>query len=445
MNYILPPTTYPVQKNKISPALPEFELPNGFENKNAYLEYLVFKGARVMYGSTIPNNVANRLKFELDVVREKDYADYFLIIADLVRAAREEFNLYVGPGRGSSASSLICYCLGITKIDPLQYDLLFEQLVRLDKNILPDIDIDCEDGAKDVLTEYLKDKYNEICVANIIYYIRKRDNMTDIFGYGVHCSGIALSKEPLSYYTPLTKVDNKVVTVYDGFRIEDAGPVKIDVLECDYLKSIHQILDLIKDKKHIDIDLDNIPTDDICTLGAFSRNETKGISLLSLPQLNKYIMSIKNLSFDDLLALVSLNNPYSKDLIPEFIARKNGDVQTTYLIPIMGKYLNTTCGMMIYHEQFMLLIRAIANFTREESYEIRKAVCMRKTDKIAIFHEMFIDRGKNKGYSTDILEEIWNSKSPFLVGKSHYVCYTMIAYQMMYLKVHYPDEFFEVL
>lgn len=448
MNYIIPPTTCPELPKKIAPALPNYPLPEGYENANAYLEYLAFQGATKLYGSSIPEEVVGRLQFELDIIKEKNVADYFLIIEDMVRIAREGFNILVGPGRGSSAGSLICYCLGITKVDPLKHDLLFERFLSPERNVMPDIDIDCEQGSMDIIVDYLKERYGETNVSYILTYNHARDNERTFISHGIHACDVAMSKLPLSYYTPMAMVDGKVVTVYDGHIIEDAGPIKIDILDWDMLTQMHKIIDLIKQKKQISIDIDSIDTNDQSTLDAFANGETNGVTQFSSNSIKKILLSMKSPKFEDLCALNAMYRPGPMDFIPDYISRKNGDSAIKYQLPIMEKYLKQTHGVMVYQEQLMLLLRLIANFTRAESDDCRKAIGKRKKDKVDVFHTKFIDGGISNGYDKCVLEEVWNKMDKdgvYLFNKSHTVCYTFLAFQMMYLKVHFPDEFYMVI
>lgn len=447
MDFILPPINYPIPSKKVALDLPDFELPDGFDNEKNYLEHLVFERAAELYGNPLPECVNTRLNFELEIIMGKGFSNYFLIIEDMVRIARNRYNLYVGPGRGSAAGSLVCFCLGITKIDPLKHDLLFERFINPDRNVLPDIDVDCEDGTRVVLIEYLKEKYGDSSVTNIIAYQRSKDKLRTITGYGVHACGIALSRLPISYYSPLTKIDNTVVTVYDGSNIEDAGPVKIDILDWDVMTKMNNILNLIRDTQHIEIEINSIPLDDQYTLEAFSHGETNNIDMFSSNRLKSVLKSFNNISFDDLVALHTMYRPGLIEYIPEYISKKNGKMPIEYKLPVMEKYLKQTSGLMLYQEQLMLLVRMVANFSRSEGDELRKALGKKKEDKLVIFHQKFIDGGKTNGYSDKILEDIWSDwykQGLYLFNKSHAVCYTMIAYQMMYLKVHYPDEFAKI-
>ena len=167
MNIISPPFIYPIPPEKVKPSLPDFPLSEDVD-RFSYLMQLVSDGLAKRKVSNPSKDFLDRLNFELEIIDEKDYANYFLIVADLVRAAKEDFNLFVGPGRSSAAGSLVCYCLGITDVDPTKHGLLFERFISPDRLILPDIDIDIEDGGKDILIQYLKDKYGDDHVTHII-------------------------------------------------------------------------------------------------------------------------------------------------------------------------------------------------------------------------------------------------------------------------------------
>lgn len=441
MDYIEPPFVYPIPKVKVAPAPPDFPLPQGYDTCEEYLEHLVSQNGIGKHST----EYSDRLAYELEIIKSHNgTANYLLIVWDLILAAKNKFHIAVGPGHGSVAGSLVCYCLGITKVDPLKYNLLFERFISPDRDILPDIDIDFEDKAQDILVEYLKEKYGESCVSRIIAYNRAKDKERTIIGHGVHACGIALSNLPMSYYSPLTKVDNTVVTIYDGYHIEDAGPVIIDILDFNELTKLHKILNIIKKDKGINVDIDSIPIDDYNTLEAFANAETNGIFLFSSNRLKEQLMKLKSPTFEDLCAIHTLYRPGLIESIPEYISRKNGTSMIEYPLPIMEKYLKDTYGMMIYQEQIMLLSRCIANFSRQESDELRKAIGKLKKDKIDLFHQKFLGGGGSNGHSIEILESIWSDwckRGLFLFNKSHAICYTFLAYQMMYLKVHFPDEF----
>ena len=451
MKLIDPPFIYPIPTEKVKPSLPDFPLSEDVD-RFVYLMQLVSDGLAKRKVSNPSKEFLDRLNFELEIIDEKDYVNYFLIVADLIRAAKEDFNLFVGPGRSSAAGSLVCYCLGITEVDPIKHDLLFERFINLDRYVLPDIDIDVEEGGKDILIQYLKDKYGDDHVTHIITYAMKenrgRIEERTIVGHGIHACGVAVSKLPTSSYTSLTKVDDIVVTVYDGHCIEDAGPVKFDILDFKVLEQMHIIQDCIKADVDKEFDVSCIPADDQATLDAFHRGETEGIFMFEPAAIKKCLRIIHSVSFCDLVALNTMYRPGLMDYIPDFIARKNGQSKIEYALPCMEKYLSETYGMLIYQEQLMLLIQNIAGLSRADSDILRKAFAKKKDEVLNEMRPRFILGGMANGYSESVLQSLWEQwyvDGRYCFNKSHAVCYTKLAYQMMYLKVHFPKEFYTVM
>ena len=442
---IEPPTVYPTPSQKVAQDLPRVQLPAKFKDYKSYLRALAGEGAVRRYGCPLPEAVAERLDYELSVINDDD-ALYFIIIQDLVRAALDR-NLMVGPGRGSAPGSLICYCLGITMMDPIKYSLLFERFITSDRTKLPDIDIDAEVGALDKLTEYLKETYGREHVANIITYSCDKVYSHKVVGHGVHACGIALSRLPISHYTPLTKVDGKVVTVYDGITIEDAGPVKIDILESEILTLMHRLINVIKEKRHVELNVDMLPFDDQDTLEAFTKGYGAAL-LCGGERLAKILATLPSPTFDDMVAIYSLDRPGIIDLLPEYIMRKRDPGKTAYPLQGMKEVLQGTYGLLIYQEQLMQLAREIANFTRDEADGLRKAFSKKDSILLLQLCDKFINGGVSNGYPVGELEKVWNSwqkEAPSLFNKSHAVCHTMMAYQIQYLRVHFADEFRQIV
>lgn len=245
MHYITPPTVYPTLDREVSPELLAYPIPQGFANADEYLSFLVRHQASSIYGDSLPQLVEERISMELNAIKVARCADYFLIIEDLVRIARSKYKFLIGVGRASFAGSLVCYCLGITKVDPLTHNLLFERFFPDNENLLPDIDLEFEDNSRESLWSYLREKYGEDRVTHIITYLYGRKPSSGIMGHGIHICGIALSREAISRYSPLTIVQDKIVTIYEGNQIEKAGVVKLDILDSDILTQIAQTLSLI--------------------------------------------------------------------------------------------------------------------------------------------------------------------------------------------------------
>ena len=442
---IEPPTVYPTPSQKVAQDLPRVQLPAKFKDYKSYLRVLADEGAVWRYGSHLPETVKERLDYELSVISDDD-ALYFIIIQDLVRAAHDR-NLMVGPGRGSAPGSLICYCLGITMVDPIKHGLLFERFITSDRTKLPDIDIDAEVGALGELTEYLKETYGREHVANIITYCRDKDCPNKVVGYGVHACGIAMSRLHMSHYTPLTKVNGKVVTVYDGMTIEEAGPVKIDILESEILTLMHRLINIIREKRHVELNIDMLPLDDQNTLEAFTKGYGAAL-LCGGERLAEILAKLPSPTFDDLVAIHSLDRPGVIDSLPEYILRKRDPGKIAYPLQGMKEVLQGTYGLLIYQEQLRQLTKVIANFSRDETDDLCKA--FRKKDSAMLLRlcDKFVNGGVSNGYPVGELEKVWcrwQKEAPSLFNKSHAVCHTMMAYQIMYLRVHFADEFRQIV
>lgn len=353
-------------------------------SSKAYLRQQVMQGAIERYGNTFVDSPAfiNRVETELQTICTKeDTVIYLLIVADLVHAAHE-MGIMVGPGRSSVAGSLVAYCLKITNIDPLKYGLLFERYYS-DTHLLPNIDIDVEEGERDKVLEYISLKYGE------------------------------------------------------------TGPWKTHIVELTVLRMIKRCLNDLKQVHGINLDINSIPKDDEQTFKLFQEGRTSDIFQFQSEDMQKYLRELVPNSFEELVAINAMYRPGPMDNIPHYIARKHGMEPIQYEIPVMETFLKETYGIIVYQEQVMSLSREIANFTPTES----KALCCGKKPIIETeLRDKFITGGIKNGYTEDKLNKVWtlittNPWYKFL--KAHAVCYTWLGYQEAYLKAHYPVEFMD--
>ena len=487
-----------------------------------YLRKLTMDGAHKRYGDPVPDDIQERIDFELGVMRNMGFPGYFLIVQDFIAAARE-MGVSVGPGRGSAAGSVVAYCLKITDVDPLKYDLLFERFLNPDRISLPDIDVDFDDDGRYKILEWITDKYGKERVAHIITYgsmaakssikdvarvedldLKESNNLAnmvpqrfkedpktgkapkvtvknclklvpemanayqngpqkikDVLKYasqldgtvrqiGIHACGVIIGADDLSNFAPLATVEDKatkqdiIVTQYEGSVIEDVGLIKMDFLGLKTLTIIKEALSNIKKSRGIDVDIDSIPLDDPETYKLFCDGDTVATFQFESAGMQKYLKELKPSKFEDLIAMNALYRPGPMDYIPQFIRRKHGDEEITYDIPVMEKYLQDTYGITVYQEQVMLLSRLLANFTRGESDNLRKAMGKKQRDKLDHLKPKFIKQGTENGYDPKILEKIWGDWEKFAsyaFNKSHATCYSWVAYQTAYLKAHYRAEF----
>lgn len=501
--------------------LPLFPIPKEYKSEYEYLKELTIFGAHQIYGKQLPSEVKERLQFEFSVIKTKGSAMYLLIIQDLINAMRNDYGVIVGPGRGSVAGSLVCYCLGISKIDPLKYDLLFERFDNFNYNRLPDIDIDFDKEGRYFAEKYLEDKYGKENCAHIVTFdkmdpkkammkVAKLDKIPNsvsnalnkkipkslpgwvkkemkficnyipaiqkaavsknpairklitntknldntICGMGIHACGLIVSQGPISNWVPVCTLVNPdngeriSCTQYSGWYVELTGLIKFDLLELNTLTEIKETLLKIKQSHGIDVNIDQIPIDDQKTFELFQQGNTIGVFEFDLNSLRKYLRELKPAVFEDLVALFILVLPGTDRYLPSYIAKKKGQKKIKYDIPCMERYLKDTCGITIYQEQLMNLSRLLANFTREESDILRKAMGKKKQELIDSLKPKFIEGGIKNGHDPKILEKVcadWEKYGAFAYCKSHAVCYTWLAFQTAYLKAHYPVEYMSTL
>ena len=491
-----------------------------------YLAHLAYKGAHERYGETLTEEQEERIKFELHIMKTMGFPGYFLIVMDFIRAAREELGVSVGPGRGSAAGSVVAYCLRITDLDPLKYDLLFERFLNPDRISLPDIDTDFDDAGRGKVLDWVSEKYGHTHVAHIITYgtmatksaiadvgrvqriplarvneikglIPEKSfpesikdekgkspkvNLKNCYKYvddlrallngdepqirdmltyaaqledtirqvGVHACGVIIGADDLTKFAPLSTVEDKatgkrvLVTEYDGHVVESVGLIKMDFLGLKTLTIIKECLKNIKKAHDIDIDIDHISIEDAETYKLFQEGRTVGVFQFESAGMRKYMKELKPTVMGDLIAMNALYRPGPMDYIPQFIRRKHGLEPVTYDIPVMEKYLKDTYGVTVYQEQVMLLSRLLANFTRGESDQLRKAMGKKIVKMLEELKPKFINGGKSNGHDEKTLEKIWADWEKFAsyaFNKSHAACYSWVAYQTAYLKAHYPAEF----
>ena len=448
-----------------APIVPGIYIPNGFGNERGekednYLEYLSFSKAKQIYGESLPEDVSDRLKFELEVIKKRGASGYFLFLQDVVNTAQLELGVWVGPGRGSAAGSLVCYCLGITKIDPLKHDLLFERFLSIEGTIFPDIDIDFdEEGREDVLV-LLQQIYGKECCAHIVAFstfpgdsvLRRR-----VRNLNVHACGFIVANDPITNWAPIATVgiedsegNDKILRCvqYDGRHVEKSGLIKFDFLGLKTLSQMREICMLIKTRKDENFNINTIPIDDEKTMKLFQTGQTEDVFLFDSQGMQKYLRDLHPTCFEDLTILNCMYRPGPMEYISTLVKQKHSKKEVKYMIPCMEKYLHNTYGIIVYQEQIMMLSRLIANFDRSESDLLRKAFGKRKMDVLSVLKPRFIEGGIRNGHKKNALEKVWNemeAKGMYAFNKSHAVCYTWLAYQMAYLKANYPEEFKQVM
>jgi len=410
------------------PIMPDFPLPDGFKDEGEYLRHITIEGAKKRYGDPIPEDILERINFELDTIIGMGFPGYFLITQDFINWAKDN-GVLVGPGRGSAAGSAVAFCTGITNIDPIKYDLLFERFLNPERISMPDIDIDFDDDGRQKVLDYVTEKYGKDKVAHICTFgtmatkssikdvarvlrldlsesnrlaklvpeapkmnfkkaykespelikekkspnplIKKTISLAEslegsVRQTGVHACGILIGKDPLDHHIPVmpTKDEDLLTTQYDGRFVEAIGLLKMDFLGLKTLSIIKEVIDNIKLSKGIDVDIEDIPIDDEKTFELFSEGHTTAIFQFESGGMKKYLKDLKPNRFEDLVAMNALYRPGPMEYIPSFIRRKHGEEKISYDHPLMEKYLRDTYGITVYQEQVMLQSRALGGFTR---------------------------------------------------------------------------------
>jgi len=399
---------------------PRYNLPEGEVSNESYLMRLCQEGLPKRY-SKITEELQHRLETEMGVIVNKQLASYLLIVRDFIFYARSK-GIPVGPGRGSAAGSLVCYLIGITDIDPLKYDLVFERFINPERESYPDIDVDFSDNRRSEVIEYVRRNYGADCVSQIITFGRmlSRGVVRDvgrvlkvplsevnaiaklipegqdvtlekslkeikelaelvhskpeyekliehalqlegtIRNAGIHAAGVVIAPEPLGDLVPLYKAsEGDICTQFDMWNIESIGLLKVDLLGLKTLTIIEQALKLIK-KRHGAIDLDSIPLDDPKTFELFSKGQTVGIFQFESSGMRENLVKLKPDRFEDLIAMNALYRPGPMKHIEEFIERRHRRRKIIYLHPMLADILDETYGVIVYQEQVIKIANLLA-------------------------------------------------------------------------------------
>ena len=490
--------------------LPEFPIPES-EGKivaDEYLEKLARKGLEKKFDKVNPE-AEKRLEYELDVIKKMKYAGYFLIVQDFIDAARQK-DIPVGLGRGSAAGSLVAYSLGITDVDPLKYDLLFERFLNPDRISMPDIDIDFCYERRDEVIDYVKDKYGKKNVAQIITFgtmasrgvirdvsrvlgipipvadtISKKipihqgkpmplekafdklpelkklkeegdEKIQELIEYSktleglsrhasVHAAGIIIAPGDITDYAPLcTSSDKQVTTQWTMGWAEAIGLLKMDFLGLRNLTVIHNTELMIREKYDKDFSIRDIPLDDSKTFKLFGKGQTVGIFQFESAGMQDYLRKLKPNRVEDLIAMNALYRPGPMDMIDDFIGRKKGKKEFTYLHPKLETILKETYGIIVYQEQVMRITSELGGFSLGEADIMRRIMGKKKKEEMLSQKEKFFNGCIKNGIDKKIAQQIADLIEKFAsygFNKSHSAAYALIAYQTGYLKSNYPAEF----
>ncbi len=456
-------------------ALPKFDIPKTFKTEDDYLKHLAFKGAARRYPTLTPE-IKERLEFELETIKKTGYPGYFLIVQDFTSKARE-MGVAVGPGRGSAAGSAVAYCIGITNVDPIAYDMLFERFLNPDRVSLPDIDIDFDDEGRDKVLNYVIEKYGHNQVAQIITYgtmaakssirdcarvmelpladanylakmiperpgttlakafeeVRELDDIrkgTDkrsevlkqaiviegsLRNTGTHACGVIITPQDMTDLIPVStaKDSTMLVTQFDNSVVENAGMLKMDFLGLTTLTIIKTALKNIKRRQGVDVDMEKIPLDDAKTYQLYQRGEVTGTFQFESEGMQNYLRALKPDKFEDLIAMNALYRPGPMEYIPNFISRKHGREAIRYDLPVMEEFLKDTYGITVYQEQVMLLSQKLANFSKGDADVLRKAMGKKQKDVLDKMKDKFIGGCKKNGHDERIADKIWKDWEAF--------------------------------
>jgi DNA polymerase-3 subunit alpha len=491
--------------------LPNFTVPEG-ETPDSYLEKLTWDGIKKKYGTLLPPETIDRVKYELMTIEKMDYASYFLIVADFINWAKAN-GIQVGPGRGSAAGSIVAYALSITNIEPLKYGLIFERFLNLERISMPDIDVDfCFERRSEVI-EYVTKKYGSDHVAQIITFgtmaargairdvgrvlqipLPEVDKIAKLVPFGpdvtlgsalssvkelkamyegdariktlldtalkvegavrhasVHAAGVVISQKPIMEYAPLQKLDeNVLVTQYTMEDLEKIGLLKMDFLGLRNLTMIAHAVEILKKNQGIELDISNLPMDDLKTYSLFSAGETIGVFQLESRGMQSLIKDLRPSTFEEIIALLALYRPgpLESGMVEDYVRRKQRKVPIKYELPELEPILRGTYGVILYQEQVMEIASKIAGFSLGQADVLRAAMGKKKVKEMEKQKEHFIDGAVKRGVSKHKATELFNLCAKFAgygFNKSHSTSYAFISYQTAFLKANYPAEFMAAL
>jgi DNA polymerase-3 subunit alpha len=444
-----------------------------------------------------------RLEEELGVIASKNFASYFLVVADMINWAKDN-DIRVGPGRGSAAGSLVCYALGITDVDPIKYDLLFFRFINPERNDFPDIDTDFEDRRRKEVKDYLKKKFKHVASISTYTYFKDKGVVRDaarvfmvplqevnralkpvdtfedfidspntkefrtrypevvwlaerlrgrIRSVGVHAAGVVVAKDDIRKYAPVEsredaqdKVSGRIpVVAYDMDTVADIGLIKLDALGLKTLSVMSDTIKSIKERTGKDISLSELPMDDPKVYKMLSDGYTKGVFQAEATPYTNLLIKMGVDKFEDLAASNALVRPGAMNTVgASYIKRKHGDEAVQFIHPIMKPFTENTYGVIIYQEQVMQACVHLGGMTWSEADKVRKIIGKKKDAKeFDQFKDRFID-GASKHISKKQAETLWHTfeaHAGYSFNRSHAVAYSMLSYYAAWLKTYYPLEF----
>lgn len=476
------------------------------ENSSLYLKNLCVKALKEK--KITSDEYIKRLMHELKLIDKMNFSDYFLVVWDYVKFAREK-KILMSPGRGSVGGSLVAYLLNITTIDPIENNLLFERFLNSERISMPDIDIDFEDEKRDLVISYVRNKYGFKNVAQIVTfstlkgksslrdigrvlniendlinkmtklvpidtplakaykeslklqeYVNKTNKTKELYEIaikveglhrqsGVHAAGVVISNDEISNICPLIEIEsNSFVTQYSMEYLEELGLIKMDFLGLRNLSIISNVLNLTRKHYEKEIDLISIPLDDEKVFKLLANGDTLGIFQLESQGMKKTLMKIKPNSLEDIIATSSLFRPGPMANIPIYIKRKHDKEEIEYLHNDLKPILKSTYGIIIYQEQIMQIVQKIASFSLSKADILRRAISKKNLNLLSTLKKEFLKNGEKNGYEIEMVNKIYLLIEKFAeygFNRSHAYGYSILGYQMAYLKVYFPLAFMSSL
>jgi DNA polymerase-3 subunit alpha len=512
-----------VQLDKERAPMPQPEIPEGMTSMD-FLRQLAEKG---LYNrSSRADESLDRLHYELSVIETTGFQDYFLLVREFANATRDR-GIYFGV-RGSAAGSLVSYAIGVTDVDPVEYDLTFERFLNPERISMPDIDMDFEDARRDEIIQYVTDRFGKDRVAQIVtfgtlgakaaikdcgrvlgYSPQETDRLTkaipSLAGWslqraydevkefrdlvnsdprnktlyehaksvegiarhpGVHAAGVVISKDPLVDYVPLYRgTDGQAITAFEMGILEKIGLLKMDFLGLSNLtvlaRAVHNVnrrraREAVAVGGHAEatihnetsFDIHTIPLDDEATFAMLGRGETIGVFQLEGGGMTRWVQQLKPANVRELAAMIALYRPGPMDHIPTFIDTKFGRRQAIYLDSRMRPILEETYGVIVYQDQVLKLVQALAGFSLGKADVLRRAMGKKDASAMASMKVEFLAGASANGVQEEIAEKVWELLLPFAgyaFNKAHAVCYSLLAYQTAYLKANFPVEYMAAL
>ena len=497
--------------------LPKFDVPDGYTSWE-YLNKLCYEGLDERYSPKRVQELKPRLEYELSVIEKMGYVDYFLIVWDFIHFAREN-DIMVGPGRGSAAGSLVSYTLGITKLDPIRYSLLFERFLNPERVSMPDIDVDfCYERRQEVI-DYVVRKYGKDRVVQIVTFgtmaakgvIRDVGRVMDLpyamcdsiakmipneLGITIskalkmnpelrglyesnpevtklidmslrleglprhtsmHAAGVVISQKSVDEYVPLSRgSDGSVTTQFTMTTLEELGLLKMDFLGLRTLTVIQDAVKNVARSTGKELDMDQIDYNDPDVLASIGTGRTDGVFQLESAGMKNFMKELKPQSLEDIIAGISLYRPGPMDFIPQYIKGKNNPESVTYDTPLLKPILEPTYGCIVYQEQVMQIVQALAGYSLGRADLVRRAMSKKKASVMEKERQNFvygneaegvpgcIKNGIDEKTANKIYDEMIDF-AKYAFNKSHAAAYAFVSYQTAWLKYYYPVEFMAAL